>query len=69
MSSLKRIECGQKEDICEGGMRVKSPRKRAIAKAEFREDRYNSWKEWVEAVGGRLYKNEDGKFYGRWIEK
>lgn len=44
---------------------MRSPRKRAIKKAQTRVDKYEEWKEWVEAVGGRLYKDKSGKVHGR----
>lgn len=44
---------------------MKSPRKRAIAKAELREEKYEAWKEMVQAVGGSLYKDKFGKVHGR----
>lgn len=45
-------------------MRINRGRKRAIAKAEKHLDRYEQWKEYVQAVGGSLRKGKDGKLYG-----
>lgn len=44
---------------------MRTLRKRALAKAELREERYEAWKEMVRAVGGSLYKDKDGKLCGR----
>lgn len=43
---------------------MKKPRKRAIEKAEEKMDKYEQWKEYVEAVGGSLYKDKNGKVHG-----
>jgi hypothetical protein len=45
-------------------MKINRKRKRAIAKAELKMDRYENWKEHVWAVGGSLRKDENGKYYG-----
>ncbi|MCU9614102.1 hypothetical protein OEV98_11075 [Caldibacillus lycopersici] len=43
---------------------MKKPRKRGIEKAQKEMDRYENWKEHVEAVGGTLIKCKDGKVRG-----
>lgn len=43
---------------------MKKPRKRRIAKLERQLEKYESWKEHVEAVGGSLRRDENGKYYG-----
>jgi hypothetical protein len=45
-------------------LKINRRRKRAIAKAEKEMDRYEQWKDFVEAVGGSLQKGKDGKLYG-----
>lgn len=45
-------------------MKINRRRKRAIAKAEKKMDKYENWKEWVQAVGGSLQKGKDGKLHG-----
>lgn len=45
-------------------MKINRRRKRAIEKAQKEMDRYESWKEFVEAVGGTLHKGKDGRYRG-----
>jgi len=45
-------------------MKINRRRKRAIEKARKEMDRYEDWKEWVQAVGGNLVKDKDGRYRG-----
>lgn len=45
-------------------LKINRRRKRAIEKAQKEMDKYESWKEWVVAVGGSLQKGKDGKYRG-----
>ena len=46
---------------------MKKPRKRQIEKARKELERHEGWKEYVRAVGGSIYKDENGKLHGRLI--
>lgn len=45
-------------------MKVNRRRRRAIEKAQKELDKYENWKEWVQAVGGSLQKGKDGRLHG-----
>lgn len=45
-------------------MNINRRRKRAIEKAEKKLDKHENWKEHVQAVGGSLRKDKDGRYYG-----